>query len=178
MKRNVKKILKLSEAEFNAIYQEVLSATRDEWLLETSRQKKWKAHKDTESIVLKIGPNRLESRFTNAWDSKWRKVLEENLLFSLKNKIGSFEVVRMIISKLKPSSGILEHIDTEEILVNSHRLHLPVKTNPEVLFEINKSLYHLEEGVVYEINNQAPHSVVNNSNMDRIHLIFDYVLTN
>jgi hypothetical protein len=32
---------------------------------------------------------------------------------------------------------------------------------------------HMKEGIWYEINNQLPHSVLNGSNVDRVHMIVD-----
>ena len=176
MKDDLVELFKIPQDKFLNISKSVLSATPDEWLAVTSRQKKWEAHKDTESIVLKMGPSRIDSKFTDVWIAKWETIINNNLLSLLRNEIGDFEIVRMIISRLKPHSIVSEHIDTEEILRKSHRLHLPIKTNENVVFNINRSSYHLKEGVVYEINNQAPHSVFNNSKYDRVHLIFDYIL--
>jgi len=35
--------------------------------------------------------------------------------------------------------------------------------------------FHMEEGYLYEINNQLSHSVENHSSQDRIHLIIDII---
>ena len=57
----------------------------------------------------------------------------------------------------------------------SHRIHVPITTDPRVRFMIDGRPYHLEVGQAYEINNQQQHSVMNNSKDDRITFIFDYL---
>ena len=54
-----------------------------------------------------------------------------------------------------------------------HRCHLPVITNEDCLFLIDKVPYHFKPNFAFEFNNQKMHGVINNSNADRVHLICD-----
>ena len=67
-----------------------------------------------------------------------------------------------------------EFLDEDEPLL---RLHLPIKTNDKVSFSIwNGKLKEskiLETNQLYFVDVTKPHSVVNNSNEDRIHLVLD-----
>lgn len=46
-------------------------------------------------------------------------------------------------------------------------------THEDVLFTVLDNTMNMKAGSAYEINNGMPHSVINNSNVDRIHLIVD-----
>jgi aspartyl/asparaginyl beta-hydroxylase (cupin superfamily) len=77
---------------------------------------------------------------------------------------------------LKSNSKIDKHIDAGKSLSICHRVHIPIITNKNVLFEIDNEIKNLKEGEMWEINNSEKiHSVVNNSNTDRIHLIVDWI---
>ena len=82
-------------------------------------------------------------------------------------------VIKCMFVKLHKKSFVLEHKDYGFSLTESHRIHIPIKTNKNVMFYISNVPYNFEEGYAYEINNQKLHSVKNNSNFDRIHLIID-----
>lgn len=82
---------------------------------------------------------------------------------------------RVMLAKLAPGGMISPHIDGIPPKVGGHKIHLVLKTNPECYFYILPDRYHLEENNAYEINNAAMHSVLNNGNSERIHLIFEYL---
>lgn len=56
------------------------------------------------------------------------------------------------------------------------RLHLPIFTHPKVLFTIDGQAMHMPAGECWYLNANLPHSVVNESNIDRIHLVIDCVV--
>ncbi len=57
------------------------------------------------------------------------------------------------------------------------RLHIPIRTNNKVEFSVwdkrDKQTHLLKEGKYYYTDVTKPHSVVNNSDIDRIHLVVD-----
>ena len=53
------------------------------------------------------------------------------------------------------------------------RTHIPIITNSEVTFTVGGETKFLKEGEIWEINNTKEHSVDNNSDIDRIHLLID-----
>lgn len=73
------------------------------------------------------------------------------------------------------AGGIIkEHRDQK--LAYEHgifRIHIPVKTGPKVFFLVNKLNIQMNAGEVWYANFHLPHSVVNESNDARIHLIID-----
>ena len=77
-----------------------------------------------------------------------------------------------MLAKLDGHSEIIEHFDQGN-LTKIHRCHLPVITNNECLFFIDKKPYCFKPSFAFEFNNQRLHGVKNNSKEDRVHLICD-----
>jgi hypothetical protein len=78
------------------------------------------------------------------------------------------------LMRLTPGSVIKEHrdldLDAENRMV---RLHLPILTNPGVVFEVNRCPVALEPGSVWYLRLSDPHRVANQGTTDRIHLVID-----
>ncbi|HEX6261046.1 MAG TPA: aspartyl/asparaginyl beta-hydroxylase domain-containing protein, partial [Woeseiaceae bacterium] len=89
---------------------------------------------------------------------------------------GSGYFIRTSLVRLKANSSIAEHMDMNFSLTHSHRVHLPIITNDQVLFTVGKETINMREGQLTEINNRRMHSVHNNGPEDRVHLILDFVL--
>lgn len=53
------------------------------------------------------------------------------------------------------------------------RLHIPIITNPDVVFMLDDQRLIMNEGECWYINANFTHSVVNNGSEDRIHLVID-----
>jgi len=87
--------------------------------------------------------------------------------FAAKSKI-----TKLFLAKLKPNGFISTHTDDGN-LAKIHRCHLVVKSNDLCIFTIKNNNYIFPVGLVFEVNNTELHSVMNNSNEDRIHLIVD-----
>jgi hypothetical protein len=170
----IKELKILPVSDFTTIKEAIMQTTTEEWLADTARQDNWDAHRDTESIVLKIGRTYDDSKYTAAWNLKWKSLFTKYLIPHLQGIYGEGEITRMIISKLKPKASVKEHRDTERLLHFSHRIHIPIITNKLVAFNISDKKYHLSEGTIYEISNQDRHSVVSESPQDRVHIIADY----
>ena len=62
------------------------------------------------------------------------------------------------------------------ILKKSKRIHIPIVTNPECIFTVGDNSINMKVGEIWEMNNdKMQHSVHNNGDEDRIHLIIDWV---
>ena len=59
------------------------------------------------------------------------------------------------------------------ILARIHRLHIPIITAEGVHFFVKQNRYFLEPSHLYELNNAVVHSVVNKSDVERVHLLVD-----
>lgn len=82
------------------------------------------------------------------------------------------ESVRLM--RLGPGSSIREHCDpglcAEEGRV---RLHIPIRTNPEVRFRVNGRAVAMRPGEVWYLRLSDPHQVDNLGESERVHLVID-----
>ena len=89
------------------------------------------------------------------------------------------EFVRIL--KISRGKKLLVHTDGDIFDLDTgsvFRFHLPIQTNPQVSFNIDNQVYHLEEGFLYYLNVAMRHGVVNNHpDQDRIHLVMDLKAT-
>jgi mannose-6-phosphate isomerase-like protein (cupin superfamily) len=82
------------------------------------------------------------------------------------------ESVRLM--KLTPGSVIKEHRDHDLSFEDGRvRIHIPVKTNPQVEFILGGVRVVLEEGDCWYLRLSEPHKVSNFGPSDRIHLVID-----
>ncbi len=84
----------------------------------------------------------------------------------------TLESVRLLA--LSPGSVIKEHRDPG--LGYEHgrfRLHLPIRTDPDVLFIVDNDLLHMEAGQCWYANFSLPHRVEHHGSSRRIHLVID-----
>jgi hypothetical protein len=149
------------------------------WSSNTSRQKAFKAHKDTETIFLRFRQELISNK------SNQLRLVDYPLLSIYKEEIKAylnelsefycFKDFSVIIANLKSHGGTIRmHIDRGPYFQSSHRIHIPIKTNDSTAFHIGDVSVNMKENIAYEIGNtNHPHGVVNNGDTDRYHLIFD-----
>lgn len=158
----------------------VLEITDDEqWGWWTQRQELTNVHKKTECIPLKFTDkpaffrerfNRENIKLFPAYEI-YKPILDEYLEL-LSDHYEWIDYIA-ILTKLLPRSKIRRHRDQGKWLEAVHRIHMPVVTNPDVLFSVGETRINMKRGVFYEINNVLPHDAVNRSDEDRVHLIID-----
>lgn len=84
------------------------------------------------------------------------------------------EAVRLL--RLGPKSEIKEHFDNDTSYEDGFfRIHVPIITNSQVFFYVDKKLVPMKMGECWYANFQLPHSVENKSNEPRIHLTLDCI---
>ncbi|MFD1602761.1 adenylyl-sulfate kinase [Flavobacterium artemisiae] len=84
------------------------------------------------------------------------------------------EAVRLL--RLGPESEIKEHVDNDTSYEDGFfRIHIPIITNSEVFFYVDKKRVKMEMGECWYANFQLPHSVQNKSTEPRIHLTLDCI---
>jgi hypothetical protein len=146
------------------------------WDSFTFRQKTFEVHKETKTIPLIFDT---DFRLNDPTYLSEYEVFKNEFKI-IKNRLtkiyGKGSIIRAILVLLKSNSKIDKHIDTGKSLSICHRVHVPIITNKDVLFDIDNEIKNLKEGEMWEINNsEKSHSVINNSNIDRIHLIVDWI---
>jgi quercetin dioxygenase-like cupin family protein len=93
-----------------------------------------------------------------------------------KEVLSSFKCPLLAVRLLKLNAGavIKEHKDAELCYEKGEiRIHIPVVTNNEVEFYLDKERINLKEGECWYMNFNLPHSVNNKSKTARIHLVVD-----
>lgn len=90
--------------------------------------------------------------------------------------IGSTMLARVLIVKLKPGGVIDPHEDTGRYAKAYSRFHLVIKSEPGNTFTCEDETVHMQAGELWWFNHRGEHTVRNDSDEDRIHLIFDAVV--
>ncbi|SHN12667.1 aspartyl/asparaginyl beta-hydroxylase domain-containing protein [Chitinophaga sp. CF418] len=84
------------------------------------------------------------------------------------------EAVRLL--SLAPGSEIKPHKDMGcGYRDGNFRIHIPIVTNPDVYFTVEDETLHLQAGECWYMDFSQTHSIVNNGNTNRIHLIMDCI---
>ena len=149
------------------------------WTEKQYRQEMFNVHSSTQSIVLCFIDLAAWPRITVARDVGWNRLGEYAQPVVDEIVARNYEpggvVIRSMAVRLPAGARITPHVDEHESLRLSHRVHLPLTTNPRVRFFIDGVPYRFEPGRAVEVNNQLSHSVMNDSADDRVHFIFDYL---
>jgi len=167
----------LGPVDSGALYDAVMAMSDDDWQAQQYRQNAYSVHEHTESLVMVFCQGWPELQVTKepAWEP-----LKESAVPLMHDIIEKFypsdgTIIRAMAAKLKSGGVIAPHRDSHLSFVHSHRIHIPLTTNPGVRFMINGRPHRLKVGEAYEINNQQNHSVMNSGAEDRITFIFDYL---
>lgn len=170
--------LKLSSPlKFNTFKEKVLKLTDYQWE-EWQERKTIVKQRDSLTIVFFSDPDYESSVFKN-------KIVNKNYVDTFTDELEEiFSIIksqyeggiprRVMLVKLPPGKEVLEHTDGGHHLRTCHRIHLPIVTDKNVTFSVENTIIPMEEGTLIEINNNKPHSVKNNSTINRIHLIVDW----
>ena len=156
----------------------ILGLAEADWLSNEQRQNDYEVHRQTQSVILVFcdGPmNDLVISKESGWD-----LLADAAVPVMHELIGRAyppggTIIRAMAAKLLSRGRIAPHFDSHPTFRHSHRIHVPITTNPRVRFSIDGRPYRMQVGQAYEINNQKTHSVINSGSEDRITFIFDYM---
>jgi quercetin dioxygenase-like cupin family protein len=168
----------LGDVDSKVLIDAIMGLKEDDWFLNVNRQKDYDVHKQTQSVVMVFcdgSPADLQVSKEAGWD-----LLAEAAVPLMHQLIGQYyppggTIIRAMAAKLLSGGRINPHFDSHASFRASHRIHVPIVTNPRVRFTIDGKPFHLEVGQAYEINNQKTHSVINSGKEDRITFIFDYL---
>lgn len=103
--------------------------------------------------------------------------ISKNLLKKLNDIYGPGRICGFQIASMPGGAIIYPHTDLGLIFAFSHRIHIPLITNQNVIFRLDGRDFYFPSGYAYEINNLVEHSVSNNncSSFYRKHIIIDYI---
>lgn len=152
-----------------------------DWDEHIIRQSLYEMHKNTQTLEIIWDMESLQTDKVGKIHPNYYKLNIEPFLEKIKpifeSNCGKGYFIRILLVKLKANSNIGTHIDKGYSLETCKRAHIPIITNSSVTFTVGGETKYLKEGEIWEIDNSKEHSVDNNSNLDRIHLIMDYKIS-
>lgn len=140
------------------------------------KENKFAVFHDTQHIIFRFTRGNIDPRdsydtpFWTSW-SKHLLPLMESISANLSIKKPTFS--KAMLARLKAGGRIEKHSDGAGSNLSSHKIHVPLISNPNVRFHIGDKTCHLEVGRAYEVNNIVKHGVDNLGDEDRIHFIFE-----
>ena len=167
--------------DVSEIKKHVSKYTDKEWMLETDRQQIAIHHRKTQFYKISYFEFEEYPDFLNYEPKLYKtanKVLADLVMPIVKDmeKVYNGKFGRIMLTKLFANQKITPHLDVMYDYFNiARRFHVPIITNDLVDFYVNKERKVMKEGECWEINNKKIHAVENNSNEDRVHLLFDII---
>jgi hypothetical protein len=160
---------------------QLLSTYSDEWLANKERQVMYEVHKETNSIFVYDHSNNWS--LGDPYDLKVNDSqpvlidLVSSIVKSLES-IHDGKVGKCVFIKMPAHKSVGEHTDKMDYLGAVRRHHIAITTNDDVFFFVNKEAKNMKVGECWEINNNLLHSVENNGDTERIHLMVDILPNN
>ena len=172
-------VRELGQIDINPLREVVLNQEQSIWDQSTIRQEEFEVHKATKSILMLFANienwPEIEVRREEGWSFLADSALPVMNQIINSNYQPGGTVIRAMAAKLLSGENIASHWDKHPSFHCGHRIHVPIKTNSRVRFNIDGFPHQFNVGEAYEINNQKTHSVINKGDEERIHFIFDYV---
>lgn len=82
---------------------------------------------------------------------------------------------RSRLMRINGRSHLAAHVDTNYYWQERMRVHVPIVTTPAVRFHCGEAEIHMAAGECWVFDTWRRHGVVNNGDVDRIHLVMDTV---
>jgi quercetin dioxygenase-like cupin family protein len=158
-------------------FKKILSEYEFDWSEFDFRQNRGHTHKETKCIPILFDESfSIEKKTaTKHYELFKEQILKiENHLREIIEEDG--QIFRAILVNLPKGKSIPPHIDSGESLVVPRRIHIAIQTNQNCFFTVGDLVKNLKEGEIWEIDNAGKmHSVSNEGDHDRIHLIVDFL---
>jgi hypothetical protein len=147
-----------------------------DWNDFTYRQNIFPKHVNTKTIPLLF---QTDFRSYEIAPTKYYNLFKDQIFLlekTLNNNIGqNGHIFRAILVMLVKGSKIPRHRDGGITLLEPKRIHIPIVTNEKCFFTVGDEIKNLQVGEIWGINNGFKlHSVSNDGDEDRIHLIVDW----
>lgn len=168
----------LGKVNITELTKAVSEITEDLWDIENNiKPNKFEALDKTKHIVFRFVKN--IQNHSASYDLNLWSIWSPLILPVMEEATRSFgyersDYPRIMLAKMDPGGIIHPHVDASNSAGFPHKIHVPLITNPNVVFYVEPNYYHFEAGHVYEVNNRVMHAVKNEGNTPRIHLIFEY----
>ncbi len=95
------------------------------------------------------------------------------IVMGLMAQVGGERLGRVMINKIAPGGRIFPHADTPSHAEYYDRFHVVLQSAPGVDFRAGDEHVYMGVGEVWWFDNSQEHEVINNSAVDRVHMIVD-----
>ena len=137
--------------------------------------------KNTETIFIRFPPasvTELERSTKDPHECVWMDgaihlTEARKIIFELMATVKGERLGRVMVNKLIPGGRVFPHADTPEHANYWDRYHVVLQSRPGCNFRCGDETVHMQTGQVWWFQNAIEHEVVNNSDLDRIHMIVD-----
>lgn len=155
----------------------ILTNTELNWDEYTYRQTDRDGQSDTKTIPLIWSEDFVNNIVCKSYEI-FMAALDE-IQNNLTHIIGKGKIEVALLINLPKNKKILPHIDSgHEHFFKTKRIHIPIITNAKCNFTVGGEIVQMKVGEIWEINNAHKiHSVNNDGNIDRIHLLIDYQIS-
>lgn len=161
----------LGRAPYEKLLQFIEGIPAELWNEHINRAGLFNVHRETETVAFKftVGFGQKVTTYP-VWHEAGDAILETiNALMVLQEG----RVMRCIVVKLPAGGVVYPHVDSDNNFGDTHRIHVPLKSDDNVVFIVDQERIPMIPGVAVEINNQRIHTVVNSGREDRLTLIVD-----
>lgn len=179
-----KKELEAFNFKFVSLYDidDILSLSNElneKWNIYTSRQKevyddRVNPHLYTNTYIIQNHP--LDWKFGSKIESEIKDYEAfarlSHIIEALEEKIVG-KSARVLLIKLGAKKNVAVHKDNGDYLSTVRRFHIPLVTNSNVFYTVGEETINMKTSECWEINNLKFHSVSNDSEEDRVHLLID-----
>ena len=149
------------------------------WGERKARQFGGSPHEDVDDIWLRFGPE--QGSLFDHIDGlekvnypQWKELSQiRDVVLNLQRSTESTRIGSVLVTKLAPGMRIASHKDEGKCPLYYERYQIALQSNPGCVFRIEDEEVQFAAGDVWWINNKAIHTVVNNSNDDRIAVVVD-----
>lgn len=162
--------------DVSALRQQINTLDEMLWHQDGYRQRQYKIHQQTHTIPLLFD---MDGRYIQPTRQPAFVIFEDNIKPILAAASRHLEpdsyLLRLLLTRLPAGTQIGLHQDKGSTLRFAHRMHVAVITHPDVIFQVGDEQRNLAAGEIWEINNCRTHGVTNFSDVNRVHLIMDWV---
>lgn len=169
----------LGKANIKNLKQSLLDVGENIWKEDQSRQNKHAVHYNTHFIPIMWDAPSSSQMIYGEKTKHYYNFLFDGLIEEITTQINSSlnkdgVIFRSILARLRPNQNIDAHVDRAEMMKYSKKIHIPIITNNNVLFQVGGEEKNLKEGEIWDIDVTKLHAVYNQSNQNRVHLIVMY----
>lgn len=156
---------------------EEVQSQPEAWLVDTGRQERIRAQRETNTIFLRGAVPRPDLRLNENQESRLTaasKSFPKALAFMAEfaEEMGC-QLSRATIVRLKPRSQVFRHIDEGSYYFLRDRFHLVLKSSAGSVLMSGGEQVRMQEGELWWFDNKQHHESYNESDEWRIHYIFD-----